>query len=282
LDTTDCQEHFTREVPRIALSSPILLNACLAFAARNLARVSGYNPEAAEYFHSACIELLIPALSDQTSAADPDLLAATVILRIYEQLNATGDDERHLWGTTALVDLQPHHNAPTAGGIRQAAFWVFIRQDIYMALVQQRPMGCNMEGFNVQVTYEAKDDATWANWAIWICGLIINYCFGPGEKTWETWQHLNSMMDTWELRKPQAFVPYFYKERSELDKQYFPIMYFFNRIHSISLSRQLMKSLGVSISTSDVHCWPSMTQGTIPCKSAWSCKEHNDNYKRKC
>jgi len=206
------------------------LNACLAFAARNLARVSGYDPEAAEYFHSACIELLIPALSDQTSAADPALLAATVILRVYDQLNATGDDERHLWGTTALVDLQ-NPDAPTAGGIRQAAFWVFIRQDIYMALVHQRPMRCNMDSFNVRVTFDAKDDAAWANWAIWLLGLIINYCFGPGEKSWESWNHLNSLMDQWELRKPQSFVPFFYKERSEQDKQYFPILYFFDRIH---------------------------------------------------
>jgi hypothetical protein len=237
LDTTDIHEHFTRNIPRKALSSPILLNACLAFAARHLARTSNHNAEVAEYFHSACIELLIPALSDQASAAaDPTILAATVILRIYEQLNVsmTGeDDERHLWGTTALVDLQPYFQAPTAGGIRQAAFWVFVRQDIYMALIHQRPMRCDLDSFHVDVTFVSADDSTWANWAIWILARIVQYCFGQAERTWEKWNALNELMDTWEQCKPDSFTPYYYKERSVEEKQYFPIIFHFGRVQGI-------------------------------------------------
>jgi len=105
-----------------------------------------------------------------------------------------------------------------------------------MAMVHQRPLRCNMDCFNVEVTFDAKDDATWANWAIWLCGRIIHYCFGPTERSWEAWSNLNQLMDTWELRKPQAFVPFFYKERSVQDKQYFPMMYFFDRIHGTLFS----------------------------------------------
>lgn len=239
MDTTDTAEHFTRHVPQKALSSPILLNAVLAFSARHLARTSNYDPEAAEFFHSACIELLIPALSDQASAAaDPNILAATVILRIYEQLNVSmtgADDERHLWGSTALVDLQPFFHAPTAGGIRQAAFWVFIRQDIYMALIHQRPMRCDLDSFNVDVTFVSRDDSTWANWAIWILARIVQFCFGLQERGWEKWSVLNELMDTWEQCKPFSFTPYFHKERNVEEKLYFPVMYHWDRVQGTPL-----------------------------------------------
>ena len=222
-------------MPQKALHAPILLNALLAFAARHLAKISDYDSEAADYFHSACVKLLISALSDQASAAaDPTILAATVLLRIYEQLNVNltgGDDERHLWGTSALVDLQPYFHAPTAGGIRQAAFWVFIRQDIYMALIHQRPMRCDLESFQVDVTFDAKDDSTWANWAIWLVGRTLTFCFGAEDRTWENWSTLNQLMDTWEQCKPRSFIPYYYKEISVEEKQYFPILYHFDRIH---------------------------------------------------
>lgn len=240
MDTTDQAEHFTRQVPRKALSSPILLNAVLAFSARHLARTTNYDPEAAEFFHSACIELLIPALSDQASAAaDPNILGATVILRIYEQLNVSmtgADDERHLWGTTALVDLQPSFHAPTAGGLRQAAFWVFIRQDIYMALIHQRSMRCDLDSFNVDVTFVSRDDSTWANWAIWILARIVQFCFGLQERSWEKWRALNESMDTWEQCKPASFIPYFQKERNVEEKLYFPVIYHWDRIQGTPIS----------------------------------------------
>jgi hypothetical protein len=131
--------------------------------------------------------------------------------------------------------LQPYFHAPTAGGIRQAAFWVFIRQDIYMALVCQRPMRCDLDSFNVEVTFDARDDSTWANWAIWLLARIVQFCFGSKQRTLESWHILNELMDTWEHCKPQSFVPYYYKERNVEKKHYFPAIYHFDRIQGCYL-----------------------------------------------
>lgn len=83
---SDADRHFTIVVPRLARSSPILLKAVCAFAARHLSYTLGYDPSISEDFHKQCIRLLIPALSVPEIATDDTLLAALVLLRLYEHM----------------------------------------------------------------------------------------------------------------------------------------------------------------------------------------------------
>lgn len=57
-----------------------------AFAARHLSWLCGYDPAVAEIFHEECIALVIPALSESNVAADDIILAALVLLRLYEHM----------------------------------------------------------------------------------------------------------------------------------------------------------------------------------------------------
>ncbi len=41
----------------------------------------------ADQYHRKCLELLIPILSDRNAALDESLYAATVILRLYEEIS---------------------------------------------------------------------------------------------------------------------------------------------------------------------------------------------------
>ena len=51
--------------------------------------MSDYAPSVAEDFHEQCVRLLIPALNDPEVAGDDTLLAALVLLRLYEHLTST-------------------------------------------------------------------------------------------------------------------------------------------------------------------------------------------------
>lgn len=83
----DSDRHFTLDVPRRALHSPILRYAILSVSSLHLSRISNYSVSVAEQYYEEAVRLLIPMLSDASNAMDDNLLAATVILRVYEQMN---------------------------------------------------------------------------------------------------------------------------------------------------------------------------------------------------
>jgi hypothetical protein len=89
LDICDDDRHFTLEVVRRAPTCPLLLNACLALTARQLANTTEtFSPETADYYHGRCIEILIPLLSDPDLHQEMDvILASIVILRLEEQIS---------------------------------------------------------------------------------------------------------------------------------------------------------------------------------------------------
>ncbi|KAK5280656.1 hypothetical protein LTR40_006034, partial [Exophiala xenobiotica] len=95
------------------------------------------NTEAAEEAHQACVKLLVEQLTSGTVADDDALLCAIVILRVFEQLNVmvTGSDqEQHLTGCSALIRAsQPSSIDPSSPTLRQAAFWVYVKQCLYNA-----------------------------------------------------------------------------------------------------------------------------------------------------
>jgi hypothetical protein len=86
MDATDRYSHFAVEVPHLALTHPILLYSILAYTARHLSFVSNYDSAVADYYHGKCLRILIPILNNVGSSSSGILLAATCILRLFEQI----------------------------------------------------------------------------------------------------------------------------------------------------------------------------------------------------
>ena len=114
-DICDPEKHFEFIVPQRARWCPPLRNAMLAASARHLSRVQpssklgpnstyyhdGYpvadlTSETALQYHSECIKDLLKRSIDPEQTRDENLLAAAIILRFYEEIDAPlrGDDER--------------------------------------------------------------------------------------------------------------------------------------------------------------------------------------------
>ncbi|KAK4141687.1 uncharacterized protein C8A04DRAFT_30673 [Dichotomopilus funicola] len=171
LDCTDATRHFTLQIPALATTRPVLLDAILSFAARHRGDV-----DAADAAHERCITRIIVLLDEQTNSSNTNdnnneggddesspvgneenekekenaiLLCAIVILRVFEQLTAGSqhaDRERHLAGCGALLQQrQICHAAPS--GLHEAAFWVYMRQCLYNACIHQQALPANVEGF---------------------------------------------------------------------------------------------------------------------------------------
>ncbi|PMD15758.1 hypothetical protein NA56DRAFT_649841 [Hyaloscypha hepaticicola] len=225
LDITDIQRHFGVDVPERALSCPVLLNALLAFSARHLSRTSDYDPAIADYYHQKCVRLLIPMLDQKELVADETLFAAAVILRAFEETdesNIEGGPEPHLTGTSVFANAQLEFC--TWGGLGHAAFWVFVRQDIYMSLLSQRPLKVDLKGWEDRLSFnlgfDPTSDCTWANRMIWIVAEIVAFCFG--DKTGKNWEAPRMKTERWNLCRPKSFDPILYHPREKNSRRLFP------------------------------------------------------------
>ncbi|KAL0260544.1 hypothetical protein SLS55_004233 [Diplodia seriata] len=188
------------------------MNAILAVAARHWSRVGEYDPYIAERYHSECLKHLIPMLDETAALMDENLLAATVILRFLEEIDipvSGAESQSHLLGTQVFLTAQ--ERSTVYGGLRQAAFWVGLRQEIYMAFVNQRTIIPALEHCNIDRTFDTASDCVWANRIVTHCADVLRYCFGDGEQTVTNYTRLLDYCDGWFMFKPPSFSPIFYR-----------------------------------------------------------------------
>ena len=254
----DVSRTFQSLVPDLAIQHPIVLNALLAFSARHLSRVADYDLTFADAYYEKSVELLISRLDDDLrsgrAGADEMLLVATIFLRLYEQMNAPVagvDFQQHLSGSSAFVNAQVHRELVRASGVtgtflstlHEASFWSFLRQDIDMALVNQKPP--KVELSLCRVTWDSDaSDCTWAKWMIWIVAEIAALCFNEDQraiengsgiaraKLREEWTRMKERCARWWWSKPSGFLPLYYQNRNVAEGRWFPEIWLGSPWHS--------------------------------------------------
>jgi hypothetical protein len=239
MDVCDVTRTFQTIVPDLAIQHPILLNALLAFSALHLSRVGGYESSAVDAYYEKSVELLIPQLDqdlqDGRAGIDETLLVATILLYLYEQMNSSVlgvDFQQHLSGSSAFVNAQAHRKLVRTSGVTgiflstlyKASFWSFLRQDIDIALTNQRPL--KVEVNLCRVTWDSNaSDRTWAKWMIWIVVEIAALCFSSETTAVESiqmtdkqtlrdkWSQIKEKCARWWWSKPDGFLPLHYQRR---------------------------------------------------------------------
>ncbi|OIW27838.1 hypothetical protein CONLIGDRAFT_452418 [Coniochaeta ligniaria NRRL 30616] len=236
LDCTDASRQFTLKIPALSTTSPVLLEAIMSFAARHRG-----DTEAANLAHERCIAMLIVLLGSEQVADDDVLLCAIVILRVFEQLTALGngsDQERHLAGCSALLRAcQGPCVDPSAPGLRDAAFWVYLRQCLYNACINQQAPNVDFSLTLLLIPSPGRasvdvlrSETAWANTMTWICATIVQFCFGshaqePSSRL-EKWQELSNTVDDWARSRPRSFDPIWESGGGAYDGVPFPEYYF--------------------------------------------------------
>jgi len=219
LDGTDPARQFTLRVPLQARHCPILLHAIQSFSARHLG-----DDAAVDDAYERCITLLIERLNLNIATHDEDLLCAIVILHFFEQLNVPSitesDNEQHLTGSSAILRAsQTHTIDPSAPTLREAAFWVYVRQCLFKSTMDQLPPNID---FSLRLHPEPASmrdlhplpqlrlETAWANQMTWHCACVVNFCFDqnePGERAhrMQRWQALCDSVAEWRRERPPSF-----------------------------------------------------------------------------
>lgn len=218
-DMTDPQRHFRTVVPQRAATCPTLLNAIFALSSRHLSRTGQYDPLISNKYHQECLKHLIPMLDDANAVLDENLLASTIILRHLEEIEvplsgvSPSDQQSHLLGANTFITAQIR--STFEGGLRQAAFWVGLRQEIYVAFVNQRSIIPELSYCNIDRTLEAAPDHVWACRIVVLCADVIRFCFGDGDQSTPTYNWLATSVAQWHECKPPSWTPIYYRMPEE-------------------------------------------------------------------
>jgi len=162
LDLYDPIKHFSTVVPHLALRNIGLMRALLALSARHLSlhideqqAVYGYNcmergssseknngPDridrnlAVQYYYET-LHYLNRAMQHPSYARSLEVIATSILISTYEMIDGSNQDwERHLKGVFWIQRFQD--NDGESGGLRQAVWWGWLRQDVWVAMRERR------------------------------------------------------------------------------------------------------------------------------------------------
>ena len=169
LDLLNPPKHFTNMVPKLAVHNIGLLKSLLAVAARHMALLSEHqsphqaynaqtpvshcslqetsglvNPlhEVATQYYLETLQYLSQNLVYPSYTRSTEIIATAILISTYEMFDASGrySDggwERHLRGIFWIQRSQDN-NGETKDGLRRAAWWMWLRQDIWVAFRESR------------------------------------------------------------------------------------------------------------------------------------------------
>ena len=212
--------HLTHTIVKRALESPLLLNAICAVTARQMSLVGRgetWKSIAVNYYGES-LRHLIHTL-DGPSYCSGDTLAATVLLSSYELFTSPGlDHHRHVSGAVTLIKSNLYN--ANSGGAATAAFWVYARQDVAMALVHECPTIPPPEQWGIPWTDQETAEDSLGNRMIWIVAKVIAHTFREVDDAAKQSLHrdrtgLIKELDTWQESLPTSFAGVSFGSRSE-------------------------------------------------------------------
>ncbi|POR38581.1 Uncharacterized protein TPAR_01204 [Tolypocladium paradoxum] len=245
-DLCDTTRHFAVDVPRRAMSCPTLLNAIFALSSRHLSlKGRHFDQWISHQYHEHCLRELSSISNDSQALLNDDLLAATILLRTLEELEVPilgTDNEGHLLGIQVFMNA--HGSSSTASSLRQAAFWIGLRQEVTMAVASQRSIKISLTHDFVDHSFTHAGDDMWANRVIVHCAKVVQFCFGESHHRPEDYRALVEYDQGWLHSRPSSFLPIAYMDPDATRGEVFPHILYLSHavgvVHSILAQALLM------------------------------------------
>lgn len=171
---------------------------------------------------------------------------------------SVGEDmESALKGIQIFLDAQAP-SAVAGFGLRHAAYWIALRQEIITAFSKQRPFRLPLGPCEAYRSFEPADDYVWADRLVIHCADVLQYCFGSEEDENSQDQHqasnrgmLHPLPATdmriarydelvlfealWTELGPPSFKPIYTHEPDRSRGEVFPELWYLNNCHVAGL-----------------------------------------------
>ncbi|KAJ5336276.1 uncharacterized protein N7506_004298 [Penicillium brevicompactum] len=187
-DLNDSKRHFTDVVPVRARYNPLLLSSILAFAAANQHRTVQDHVylDMAEFYHYDSVRRLISLTNNVDQLPIGETLAAICLLRSYEIIT-------------------PNRQIHPKADLISAGYWNYLREDITVALIEQRGLMITLSDQNKPP--ELSDDTDHANYVTFLLGKIINRCLSIDSPalSLSEWEAIKDELGNWKSSLPSSF-----------------------------------------------------------------------------
>ncbi|KAL6153892.1 hypothetical protein ACJQWK_01782 [Exserohilum turcicum] len=241
-DMVDTRDHFGVHIVQMAKQNSTLMNAILALSARQLSRIADFDPYVADAYYQKCFDTLIPALNDNSTIKEEPLLAATIILRLLEEMNISvvgSDPQGHLFGTQAIIRAAEQSYAATSGpDWRQAIYWAAFRQEMWISLMTQKAFKLHI--FPADRSLDPATDSMWATRTIAHLGDVCNFVFGEERNSVVRYNQLMEENRSWTQRRPDSFDPYFFRHSNPSSGNNFPDIRLHRKEHVMGMQYNLL------------------------------------------
>lgn len=218
------------------------MNAILALSARQLNRTTSFDTYIADAYYQRCFKTLIPELDGDAALTDESLLAASIILRLLEEMNVSvigSDPQGHLFGTQAIIRAAEQSYATTTGpSFRQAIYWAAFRQELFISLMTQRAFSLHI--FPADRSLEVANDSTWATRTIAHLGDVGNFAFGEGRHSISRYSQLMDENKAWRERRPESFDPFYYRQDRDGSGRNFPDIRYHEKYHVMGIQYNIL------------------------------------------
>ncbi|KAJ6001099.1 hypothetical protein N7481_001508 [Penicillium waksmanii] len=241
-------------VPQRARFCAPLFNAVLSASARHFTTLPDYQQkektvrlglqedliisEAAVLdYHNRCIAHLRLLADKPDAIMDENLLAAAVVLRFYEELDApfidlpTGAATR---GLQVFIEAQASL-ALTSTGLRHAAFWIGFRQEFHMAFSQQRSFRLSLDICESYLSWDAVPDFISVNRLLIIAAHVLQYCYDDQDQTtYSRYEQVVSLRHRWMEERPLSFFPVYSNAPNKDRGEIFPRKWYLDNCHILA------------------------------------------------
>lgn len=199
MDIFDHEAHYQRTVTRRVLISELLLQCVCAFTAKNLSLLESGEiwTAAATQYYGKSLRMLIDLLG--SSAPQDDALTAIMLLSSYEMITTDGPEYwQHYSGTMVMIRTQGIDARSV--GLDRANFWIYIRHEIVIALVNESPLKFGPREWNVEWLEGEQNEDVLGNKLLWLLGRAIDLVFAKdpitGDPIVTTIERRNLLRDT--------------------------------------------------------------------------------------
>ncbi|OBT68990.1 hypothetical protein VE03_01385 [Pseudogymnoascus sp. 23342-1-I1] len=216
IDLYDPKRNFSNLVPHLAMHDAGLMNAILALSARQLSININATEEqqdrniGLQYYYET-LHYVQQAMHYDSYTVSPELLATALIISTYEMLDDFRSGwERHLKGVFWIQRSQVIHG--DSGGLKQAIWWAWLRQDIWAAFRERRK---TLSFWTPAKPYTDMTSYEVATRILWIFAKVVDYCSEEASQAGEGNLQLRidkagsifEMLDEWQNNLSVEFAP---------------------------------------------------------------------------
>nr|POE93180.1 hypothetical protein CFP56_19192 [Quercus suber] len=224
MDIFDHDCTYQREVLRRCTTSELLVRSVCAFTAQNLSLLpfGGVWIQPATRYYGESLRILIDHIG--CGAAPEDVLTSTMLLCSYEMIASHGvEHERHFYG--AMLLILNHQVSALSVGMDRANFWIYVRHEITVALVNETTLRISPQEWNFNWQDSDVDEDALANKLLWLLGRAINVAYSQHPSSGSERQGIQTDALRWFHSLPPSFrgVRYGEADAQGFSKAYFAI-----------------------------------------------------------